>query len=674
MTASAPRFRARSLTFSLALVASTSAMAMPQPDASTLALKKMSLDELMNLEVTSVSRSAEQLQRAAAAIAVVSSDDIERMGATSIPEALRFVPGLHVMRSNSSNWAIASRGFSSSNSEKLLVLSDTRSIYTPLFSGVAWDVQEYFLSDIERIEVIRGPGASLWGSNAVNGVINITTKNARDTQGTHLEAALGTEERLSIGARYGGEIGNAAHFRVYAKHAERDDTYNAFVTDKDDWRMTHVGFRGDWEASNADTLTLQGATYRGEMGMFGPSVTIIGRADPVPPLTSRMTGGNVLARWQRRLEEDSSLQLRFYYDRTHRDNPNFHDDLDTYDLDLQHSVRLSAWRVPQDIVWGLNYRYTYNSNRGKTIFELDPDTSSDSVVSAFVQDQLALTDAVRLTVGSKFEYNDYSGFELQPSIRTTWNITPSASTWAAVSRAVRVPTRLERDIAIDLTDDRTASPVLRLLGNKDIGSEELIAYELGARWQFSPAVSLDLAAFEHRYEGLMSLELATPFVDARDSRVVVPISNRNLTDGDARGIEALLTFMPTPVWRLTANYAYIDLELEPNGQDLNRGELVEGATPRHQWGLRSSFDLGDAIQLDLMFRSLSAVISSPETIGGAVPGYSELDVRVAWQATEQLQVSVVGQNLLNERHVEFGSPDVRGEIERGVYGKISWDF
>jgi iron complex outermembrane recepter protein len=645
-------------------------------EASTLALKKLDLEELMNVEVTSVSRTAEGLYGAAAAIAVVTDEDIRRSGATTIPDALRGVPGVHVAQRNAGTWAVSSRGFSSSNSEKLLVLSDTRSLYTPLVSGVAWDTQQYLFHDIARVEVIRGPGAALWGSNAVNGVINITTKNARDTQGTYLEAAVGNEDEVIAGGRYGSAINEDLYVRVFGKHLERDGTFKSGSSSQDDWRNSLLGFRADWQAGGADALTLQGDWYRGESGQYEPSVQVLGRPSPMPPLNVSFNGGNVLGRWRRTLSDASDLQLRFYYDRTHRNDPTFIDTLDTYDVDLQHRFDLSSMAgiASQEIIWGVNYRFTQNDNRGKGVFALQPTSSGDSVISAFVQDQFPLGDDVRLTLGSKFEHNDFSGFEFQPSVRAAWEVARGSTLWAAVSRAARIPTRLERDVAIDVTNPN-ANPAVRLLGNEEFDSEELLAYELGYRWTALADVFVDLAAFYQRYEGLVSLELGTPFVDPRDGRIVIPIENRNLTDGNAQGIEALVTYVVRPNWRLSADYSYLDLELDPRGQDMNSGRLREGSTPRHQYGLRSSLDLTDTVQVDVQFRSLSAIRSLPESVTGeGLPGYSELNARIAWRVWEGVELSLIGQNLLHRRHTEFGAPSARGEIERSFYGKIAWEF
>jgi iron complex outermembrane receptor protein len=638
--------------------------------ASTGALKRLSIEELMDIEVTSVSRSAEALSSAAAAVSVLTNDDIRRSGATTIPEALRGVPGLHVARRNSNSWAVSARGFSSTNSEKLLVLSDTRSIYTPLFAGVQWDVQDYLMEDIERIEVIRGPGASLWGSNAVNGVVNITTKHARNTQGAFLSAAVGAEEQGSAAARYGGKLGESGFFRVFGQYSDRDATFKPGSPTSDDWRIGRAGFRADWDAGEGDALTLQADLYQATIGQFSPAIAVTGLPGATGDLEVHAGGGNVLGRWRRQLAGDSDLQLRAYYDRTHRNDPSFHDDLDTLDLDMQHRF---APGPGHEVVWGLNYRYTDNRNRGKVIFNLDPQDSRDQLVSGFAQDQISVAAGVQLTLGTKLEHNDFSGFEVQPSVRLAWDIAPRHDAWAAVSRAVRVPTRLERDIAIEVTPPGN-NPAAFLLGDAAFDAEELLAYELGYRWQALDVLALDLALFHNRYEGLASLEFGTPFLNP-NGVVTILIANRNLTDGRTQGAELLATFSARENWRLLASYAFIDIDLDPHGQDVNRGVFFEGATPRHQFSLRSLLDLSGNLQLDVQFRHSTQIDRLTEdSTGAGIGAYSELDLRVAWQASDRLELSVVGQNLLHDHHVEFGAPLARGAIERSVYGKAAWRF
>lgn len=631
-------------------------------------LADLSLEELSRIEVTSVSKSSQKLQSAAAAVTVISNDEIRRSGATSLPEVLRYVPGINVARQGASDWAVSARGFSSVNSEKLLVLSDTRSIYTPLFSGVQWDVQDFLLEDVDRVEVIRGPGASLWGSNAVNGVINITTKKAQDTQGLLVETALGPEDRVIASARYGATAASGASYRIFGKYVDRDDTGNA-APSKDDWRMGHIGGRSDWDISSKDSLTVQGDIYGGTLGQHFPSINVIGRPGPTGNLDAEVSGGNVLGRWRHRVDDASNFVLRAYYDDTHRNDPSYRDDLNTFDIDFQHQFDLTA---RQQIVWGANYRLTENRNEGKGIFNVDPDFSSDELFGFFAQDRVALDDFLHLTVGSKFEHNDFSGFEAQPNARLAWQATPDQTFWLAVSRAVRVPTRLERDIAV-YASNPAEDPVYLLKGNRDFKAEELEAYEIGYRYQVRDNLALDLAAFHNHYSGLASLELGTPYLDPLSGFTIVPVLNENRSLGSTQGIEAQLTYSPTARWRVSTNYSYLEMDINSTGDDLNRGEFLAGSTPRHQFGLRSFLDLPAHCQFDVHFRYVSAIRSIPEIVeGGGISDYAEMDIRLAKQISRQLELSLVGQNLLHEDHVEFGTPEARGEIQRLVYVKAMW--
>jgi iron complex outermembrane recepter protein len=653
----------------VAALLSTAAGALEQETSAGVIsmLKSLSIADLGKIEVTSVSRTTESLGSAAAAVAVVTQQDIRRSSATSVPEALRGLPGIYVGRRNANSWAISSRGFSSINSEKLLVLSDTRSIYTPLLSGVQWDVQNYIMADIERIEVIRGPGATQWGSNSVNGVINITTRNARDTQGLFVEGRGGSEEHAALAVRNGGRIGERGYYRVFGQYFDRDASQLADPSSSDDWHMAHAGFRTDWEAGTADAFTLQGDWYDGRVGHLAPAISIEGRPGPPPPLRVQLNGGNLLGRWRRTLDADGSFEFRAYYDRTHRDDPSFRDDLDTIDLDFQHQFALPAQRL----IWGLNYRWSSNRNRGKGLFAVDPPRSRDELFSGFLQDQIAINDSLHLTLGTKLEHNDFSGVEIQPSARLAWEMPQAQTLWAAVSRAVRVPTRLERDIAIEITAPG-ADPAGRLLGNRDFDSEKLIAYELGYRRQVSRRLSVDMAAFLNRYRGLASLEVGTPFTDPEDGRTVYPVVNENLTDGRAAGMEALVNFAPTDRWRLTASYSYLDMNISPDGQDLNRGQFADGSTPRHQWGLRSAVDVGP-LQIDAFLRRVGAIRRDPQiTTGEGIPAYTELDLRFARQ-WKQIEFAVTMQNLLHDQHLEFGTPAHRGGIERSVHASIVWE-
>lgn len=630
------------------------------------ALKRMTILELSQVQVTSVSRRTESLGGAAAAVAVITHEDLQRSGARTIPDALRAVPGIYVGQRNANSWAVASRGFSSINSEKLLVLSDTRSVYTPLFSGVFWDMQNFIHEDIERIEVIRGPGATQWGSNAVNGVINITTRHARDTQGWFAEAGTGSEEQASVAVRHGARLGERGHYRVFGQYFERDASHLEDASSPDDWHVARVGFRADWEAGSRDHLTLQGAWQDGKVGLVGPAVTIIGLPGPPPPLRVQVNGGNLLARWSRDLGPDAELQLRAYYDHSYRNDPSYIDQLDVADVDFQHQFRSGA----QQLTWGINYRRSNNANRGRGAFALARERSVDEVYGGFIQDQIALGDHLELTLGTKLEHNDFSGFEIQPSLRAAWQLPRGHTLWAAVSRAVRVPTRVERDMAIELAPPGT-DPTAIWFGNPDFDAERLLAWELGYRRQISASVDVDLAAFLNRYRGLASVESGDAYIDPRDGRTVTPIFTRNLSKGRSAGGEALLRFSPTPSWRLVASYAFLDAQVDPQGLDLNDGEAAERSTPRHQFGLRSALNIGD-VQLDASLRRVGAIGRNMQAGSDDVIGaYTELDLRAAW-VRRQFEFAVTLQNLLHRRHVEFGSVTHRGSIERSIRASIAW--
>jgi iron complex outermembrane receptor protein len=633
-------------------------------------LKRMSVDELLDVEVTSVSRREEGLRRAAAAVAVLTNEDLRRSGANSMPEALRLVPGLHVARQNSTSWSVSSRGFSSVNSEKLLVLSDTRSIYTPLFSGVSWDVQDYLLEDVERVEVVRGPGAALWGSNAVNGVVNITTRSARDTHGDYLEAGAGNFDRYWMGARHGGEFGSGddgKHYRVFARYFDRDSTENPTAVSEDDARLGHVGFRMDWGRAEGTGWTVQGDAYAGDMGQLAPAVEIIGRPGPAGRLVSHVSGGNVLARRRRAAGPDSDVQVRAYYDYTRRDDPSFLDTLHTFDVDLQHRI---SGIDRHEILWGIAGRLTMNDNQGRVLFAVSPEKSDDTLWSGFIQDQVSLSDAFVLTLGTKLEHNDFSGFEAQPSIRAAWTPDAHHTVWMAVSRAVRVPTRLERDISIDASDP-AGDPVLRLVGNRDFGSERLIAWEAGYRWQTSQRLWADLALFFNDYDRLVSLELGTPFDDGT-GRTIIPILNQNIGSGRSRGAELLVEWQALDNWRLSASHSAIDLDLESSGLDLNRNVWIEGSTPKGMTLLRSLLTLG-SFDVDAQFRRHTRIRRLPgDESGAGIGAYSSLDVRIAWRIAPDWQVTLAGENLLDEHRVEFGSPASRGALSRAAWLKAEW--
>lgn len=607
-------------------------------------LKRLSIEELMEIDVTSVSRRAERLNEAAAAIIVITQEDIRRSGVTSLPEALRLVTSLHVARQNQRDWAISARGFNITRANKMLVLVDGRSVYTPLFSGVFWDVQDTLLEDVERIEVIRGPGATLWGANAVNGIINIITKRAADTQGGLVTAGAGNEERGFGAVRYGGTLGESGHYRVYGKYFARDSLVLANGSDARDpsW-MGQGGFRADWSASKRDAFTLQADAYTGRTG------------EPLRDDTN-LDGGNLLGRWSRHLGEDSNLELQVYWDRTHRYIPDlFEEHLDILDLDFQH--RLPA-AERHDLVWGFGYRWHHDRVGNSDAVGFFPPRRDFDLFSFFVQDEVSLLDdRLAVIAGTKLEHNDSTGFEVQPSLRAAWKASERRTLWAALSRAVRTPTRVDEDVVVFFPD---GSPMLK--GSRAFESEEVLAYELGYRIQPHPELLLDVAGFYNVYDDLRSQE---PLGSAPSPRVLL-----NNLEAETWGLELRANLQLVPGWRVQAAYAWLekDLRLDPGSRD-PLGGLAEGNDPEHRASLRSFFNLPGGFELDGWLRYVSA-LPSP-----AVDAYTELDLRLGWQASDALELSLVGQNLLHGSHAEFGpATPLREEVERGFYGKVTWRF
>jgi iron complex outermembrane receptor protein len=605
-------------------------------------LKKMSVEELMDIEVTSVSRRPEKLSETASAIQVITPEDIRRSGVTRLPEALRLASNLHVAQVDSRQWAISARGFNNTLANKMLVLIDGRTLYTPLHAGVFWDVQDTLLEDIDQIEVISGPGATLWGANAVNGVINVTTKSAKDTQGLLLLGGGGFELRDFLGVRYGGTL-RSAHYRVYGKFFNRDSAI--FPSGRDaanDWHMGQSGFRIDWDASRTNLFTLQGDYYSGRIAQPGVGDTV---AD----------GGNVIGRWSHTFSDSSDLKLQLYYDRTHRRIPNtFAEVLNIYDVDFQHRFPLGE---RQDFVWGLSYRLINDDVVNSPGLAFLPPRVSRQWFGGFVQDEIALMkDRVHLTLGTKIERNSYTGFEYQPSGRLAWKLSPHQTMWAAISRAVRTPSRIDRELFAP------QSPPFLIAGGPGFESEELLAYELGYRIQPSDRLSLSLATFYNDYDDLRSLEQVNP-----PARLPVVIANG--LKGKSYGAELTADYRVADRWQLRAGYTELQIHIspKPGSTDTTRGS-GESHDPNRHFFLRSSLDLPRHLEFDSTFRYVSRIANQN------VPDYAELDLRLAWQPKPSLEFSIVGQNLLHDRHVEFGSPNARREIERSVYGKVVWRF
>lgn len=604
-------------------------------------LKRLSVEALMDIEVTSVSRRPEKLSETVSAIQVITQEDIRRSGATSLPEALRLASNLEVAQVDSHQWAISARGFNNTTANKMLVLIDGRTVYTPLYAGVFWDVQDPFLEDIDRVEVISGPGATLWGANAVNGVISVTSKTARDTQGLLFTGGGGTELRGFSSVRYGGQLSSKAHYRVYGKFFERDRVVLRNGQDAaDDWHMGQGGFRMDWNVSKSDLVTVQGDYYTGRMGQRAADDTVV-------------DGGNVIGRWSHAFSERSDLTLQFYYDRTHRNVPNtFAEVLDTYDVDFQHRFQLGE---RQNIVWGFGYRLSKDNVTNSPGLAFLPPKISRQAFSGFVQDEIALVqDRLQLMIGTKIEHNAFTGFEYQPSGRVSWKLSRRQLMWGAISRAVRTPSRIDRELFAP------GSPPFLLAGGPGFVSEELSAYELGYRTQPSDRFSLSLASFYNVYDNLRSVERQNP-------PAIFPLVIANGLKGESYGAELTGDYRITDRWRFKAGYTEMRIHIRPGpgSTDTSRGS-GESHDPNRQIFLRTSVDFPRHVEFDAAFRFVASIANQ------TLPAYSELDLRWAWRPNPRLEFSIVGQNVLHGQHAEFGSPNARREIERSVYGKVLW--
>lgn len=626
-------------------------------------LTSISLEELARTKVTAVSKTEEPRFQTPAAIHVVTAEDIRRSGATSLPEALRLAPGVHVARMTSSQWAVGIRGFTSRLARSQLALMDGRSLYTPLFAGTYWEVQDTILEDVERIEVVRGPGGTLWGANAVSGIVSIITKDANGTRGGLLSAAGGNEERASARARYGGTVSDKGSYRVYGKYFRRDAAFHATDGDFDDWHLAQGGFRTDWKLRADDRLTVQGDVYSGRAGVRSS----LSYYDPpyrrAVESEAPLSGGNLTARWARP-RKASEISVLTYYDRTRRVEPIFREVRDTFDVDLQHHLGVGE---RQELVWGLGYRLSAGRSQGIETVAFVPANRTDHIFSAFVHDEIDLVkdERLRLGLGSKLLRNQYTGFELQPSARLLWAPRRRQAVWAAVTRAVRTPSRVERDLQLTTSVSPTSPIFARVEGDEGFRSEKTVAYEGGYRVQPADRLSLEVALFHNRYSDLLSLEAGPSFVE--DGRQILPLRIANMLRGRASGLELAATAHPSARWALSTDYAYLDVDLEtrPGSTDTTQA-AAGGASPRHAARVRSSWRLGGDVDVDLSFRWVDELPSQE------VPAYSALDARVAWLVVPRLELAIVGRDLLRDHHLEFGGGTSPTEIQRSVYGEARW--
>lgn len=642
----------------------------------------LSIEELMNVQVTSASRRSQKLNEVPSAIFVITQDDIRRSGATSIPEALRMAPGVEVARIGTDKWAISIRGFNGRFADKLQVLMDGRSVYNPLFSGVQWEQQDTLMEDIERIEVIRGPNAAVWGANAVNGVINIITKKAADTQGTLLTAGGGSFEQGFVGARYGGKINEETPFRIYAKGFTRDHMGTISGGNANDaWHSARGGFRLD-HTRGMDLFTVQGDIFHNAYGDRLDKSLLSAPTIHTEAARGHNEGGNIRLRWDRTISEKSAIMLQTYYDRVdYRLLTSSIFKSESFDIDFQHRFPLFE---KHDLTWGLNYRLYHNKVSDTELISLSPRQQTNHLASAFIRDEITLIpEHLRFTLGSRFDHNDFTGMEIQPNARLMWTPDTKNSVWMSVSRAVRTPSRAENDVLLNVRTLNAVPgasilpfPVLaQLNGTSHFNSEKLLAYELGYRHQFSPQASVDIAGFYNDYSQLRDLSLGLPFFHASfPPHLVLPVGLTNKATGHTHGIETSLDWRPHESWRLQGNYSYIDMHIHSQSIfrqiDPTTGS-ADKVSPQHQVSLRSHYDFSDKIQFNLWLRYVSKVAFYN------IPDYITMDTKLVYKPRKNVELFLVGQNLLSQNHREFVSdfiPSLATHIPRGVYAGVEWRF
>lgn len=640
-------------------------------------LTEFSLEQLMELrvEVTSAGRKPQKLEDAATAITVISAEDIRLSGMTSLPELLRMVPGLQVAEINGNTTAIGSRGFTHRFSNKLLVLLDGRTLYTPTFSGVFWDAQDVVLEDIERIEVIRGPGGTLWGANAVNGVINITTKSAAATQGGLMSVGAGNYERQGT-VRYGGELGENGHYRVYAKDAGYDSFPLASGASAHDQRnQRSAGFRADWVLPGGDAVMAQGGVYDGNADQTVATALLSPPATLPTDFNIAQKSGNLLVDWKRALSATSEWSLKFYYDYYERRSTVSGERRDTYDIDFQHRAK---WAEDHDVVWGLGWRQTRDDMESKFIFSFLPQASRDNVASAFIQDEIALAeDRLRLIVGTKLEHNGYTGLEHQPNLRLLWKIDDRQTGWAALSRAVRTPSRSDLGVLFNVGAFPGVGgrpPTLaRITGNPEIQSEDLIAYEAGYRVRPTERLHLDATVFYNDYRDIVTTEPMPPVFEAgTPARIVVPYLFQNKASAVSHGLELLASWQPTDKWQFKAGYSWLEMRIRRDADSAdNVIEARNGWEPKQQLQFQARHALDGNTDLSA---SLYYVDKLPSQ---NVAAYARLDARWGWRPRRGLELSLTARNLLDGRHPEFVSSIVgpmTSEVPRSIYGAATWRF
>lgn len=639
-------------------------------------LTALSLEDLMNIEVTSVSKKEQKLSQTAAAVFAISAEDIRRSGAKNIPDLLRMVPGMDVAQIDNTMFAVSARGFNGRYANELLVLVDGREVYTPTFAGVFWDVLDLPLENIERIEVIRGPGGAVWGSNAVNGAINIITKSATDTQGAMIVAGGGNLGQAFGTLQFGDRLGKSTDYRVYTKYLNQDQL-GGFQTPigADNWHMMRGGFRTDSTLTHSDSLMVQGDIYRGREGLPTSVMTAVGAPRQDVNTWVDLSGGFLQSTWKHVFSSRSETTLGISFDRYKRLDV-LGEDRNTFDLDFQHHF---AWKKRHDIVWGVNYSRSDSNCLGSLTIFFVPAKSTFSNVGSFFQDEIALVPArLYFTVGTKVENNTYTGFNVMPTGRLVWMPGKDHTLWAAVSRAVRSPGTDDRNMHVYFTGfpgPRGLPVMVGLISNPNFDDEHMMAYEAGYRTTVIKNVSFDLAAFYNFYSNRATMEPIAPYIEPVPPplHLLVPATGRNLMSGETHGLEIAANWKVTDRWMLSPGYAFqgIHMYLRPPSADWASILVAQGSTPVHSAQLRSHVNLTQALSWDSSAYFVDHLRSAP------IPGYTRVDTGITWRPGKTLALSIFGQNLADSEHLEFidNLNSVKSTlVGRSVYSAVTWHF
>ena len=632
----------------------------------------LSLEELMAIEVSSAAKRPQRLADASTAIYAIGRDEIRRSGATNLPDLLRTVPGVQVSRIDASRYAVSIRGFSNRYSGKLLVLQDGRSLYNPLFAGTYWEAQDVLLEDVERIEVIRGSGGTLWGANAVNGVINIITRHARETEGTYAEAKAGNLES-GMAIRHGAKLGEDGYFRAYAKldkHGAMDAPNGQSANDA--WDQKRAGFRADMNLNAEDALTVQGDVYDGKADQSVLKLSEQTLTTSFEPDTAKLRGANVLLRWAHQTNAESNWQLQAYLDHSKSNDTIMSQKIDTLDVEWQQRLKLTA---TQDLTWGLGVRRIEESLKGGFTVDSSPQSNNNMLYSGFVQDEIQLKPDLTLTLGSKIEHNDNTGVEVQPSVRMLWKATPTDSFWAAVSKAVQTPTVATTTVNANVgSEPGPYGPmVLNVRGNPNVQSETMLSREIGYRGQFGSDVNLDATAFYNTYDNVVSREYGSPQFG---QYITIPITFANQIAAKTYGVELAGNWQVIPSWRLHGSYSWLKMAMKPTSGGSGIATFGSaGSSPQNMVQIHSVHNFAHNIELDATLYFIDKLTFRPDQSATPVPSSTQLDLRLGWHPVSNLEISLTGRNLLQQRYRAYLADDVTSSlIPRSVLAQIRWTY